>query len=206
MKKRKLIIAGTGLVVLGSIASWYAISRQAPPLTAPKQVASTVQAPAAPAEDTIQKPKGYDLPAKIKIDKLNISGDIRPVDITSEGNMDVPGDLQGIGWYKRNPAPGNIGNAVIAGHKGLNREKGVFWRLRELTRGDTIVVIDKQNKEAKFTVKSIERYTPASAPLERIFGVITDKRQLNLITCDGNWIPATKDYTHRVVVYAEFTP
>jgi hypothetical protein len=107
-------------------------------------------------------------------------------------------------WWKYGPMPGQIGNAVIAGH--LDRKDGspaVFWWLRLLRVGDSVYVRTSQGTTLHFIVTDVETYNnPTGGPddpvLQRIFGPATTAN-LNLITCAGDW--TGKQYTRKLVVY-----
>ena len=106
-----------------------------------------------------------------------------------------------VGWYQTGPVPGQRGSAVIDGH--LDRPGGypaVFWRLRELHAGDTVIVMNAQGKAVHFHVTQVAFYAPQAAPLQEIFGN-GGGTYLNLITCAGDWIPDQHQTTQRLVVY-----
>jgi len=90
---------------------------------------------------------------------------------------------------------------VIDGH--LDRPGGypaVFWRLRGLHLGDSVVVIDAYGKRVRFSVRRVVFYSAETAPFEDIFGS-QGGIQLNLITCAGDWIPEQHQTALRLVVY-----
>jgi hypothetical protein len=90
----------------------------------------------------------------------------------------------------------------MAGHlDDVRGRPAVFWRLDELKTGDEIVVHYSDDSEQRFAVMTVEDYEASSAPLERIFG-IDFERDLNLITCDGQWNAQSNLYERRLVVYA----
>lgn len=116
--------------------------------------------------------------------------------------MDVPDNYTDAGWFRFGPAPGELGNSVIAAH--LTDEAGrpaVFSRLSELQSGDEIH-IETASGTSTFRVSGTNSYDKASAPLEEIFGLHPTAR-LNLITCDGEWQQGARSYSHRLVVFSE---
>jgi hypothetical protein len=48
----------------------------------------------------------------------------------------------------------------------------------------------------------VKSYDYQDAPVQEIFGPTT-KQALNLVTCDGVWIPSAKSYSKRLVVFSE---
>lgn len=145
-------------------------------------------------------------PVRLIIPKINVDTAIQAVGKGPSGSMGVPTGVHQyheVAWYRLGPRPGEKGNAVIAGHldTGGFGFPAVFAHLEYLTPGDEILVIDEQNVTHRFVVGAVEEYVPREAPLERIFGPVDDYR-LNLITCEGDWVGDSGQYTHRRVVYA----
>ncbi|MBE3560990.1 MAG: class F sortase [Ktedonobacteraceae bacterium] len=66
--------------------------------------------------------------------------------------------------------------------------------------GDQVLVTNAGGKVLQFRVTRIESYSPASAPLQDIFGN-TSGTYLNLITCAGDWIASQRQTNRRLVVY-----
>lgn len=107
-------------------------------------------------------------------------------------------------WWEYGAKPGQVGNAVIAGH--LDRKDGspaVFWWLHLLKVGDSIYVRTTQGDTLRYVVTDVEIYlNPTGGPddpvLQRIFGPATTAN-LNLITCAGDW--TGKEYNKKLVVY-----
>jgi len=109
-----------------------------------------------------------------------------------------------VGWYNSGPRPGERGSAVIAGH--LDRPGGnpaVFWRLRDLRVGDSVLVVDASGKALRFHVTRIIFFQPQDAPVQDIFGN-TAGSFLNLTSCAGDWIPTQHQTAQRLVVYTSF--
>jgi LPXTG-site transpeptidase (sortase) family protein len=143
-------------------------------------------------------------PEKILIPSIGVDADIEDVGIARSGNMGVPEKYQNVGWYRYGPVPGEVGNAVIAGHldRGKDSKPAVFYNLGKLRVGDYVYIVS-EGKKLQFKVREIGLVDYYNPPLERIFGTTT-KAMLNLITCDGTWIPEKKTYDERLVVYTEY--
>ncbi|MGZ3609600.1 MAG: class F sortase [Ktedonobacteraceae bacterium] len=143
------------------------------------------------------------IPVRLVIPRIGVNAPIENVGITASGDLATPkqNPWDGVGWYSNGPRPGEEGSAVINGH--LDRPGGfpaVFWNLRYLQVGDTIMVVNSQGKTMHFRVLSIASYSPQAAPVQSIFGT-TGGIYLNLITCAGTWIPSEHQTTQRLVVY-----
>jgi sortase (surface protein transpeptidase) len=150
------------------------------------------------ASPTTYRPGGH-----LIIPSIRVNATIEPVGVLSDGDMAVPTQKpwDGVGWYQYGPYPGAQGSAVIDGH--LDRPGGspaVFWKLRYLHIGDSIMVVNPGEKPLHFRVMNIKYYTANNAPLQTIFRNMTGTF-LNLITCAGQWIPNQHQTTLRLVIY-----
>jgi sortase A len=142
------------------------------------------------------------LPARIKINRLNIDAPVEALGLTKSGDMAAPENATGVGWYKFGPRPGDPGSAVMAGHLDTTSDKAVFWNLKDLNAGDTISVSDESGKIKIFKVVDKKVYDTFNAPLEEVFGP-SSAPHLNLITCAGKWLEDKHSYSQRLVVFAE---
>lgn len=148
-------------------------------------------------------------PAHLQIPRLQVDADVMDVGATSSGAMDTPSSpaenspyWKKVFWYDLGAAPGQAGNAVLAGHvNSVNGNPAVFWSLGSMQVGDPLTVQTVDGKTHHFVVRRVARY-PAKAPsqqaLASVFGP-TQAHQLNLITCSGTW---TKNgFDERLVVF-----
>jgi sortase A len=152
--------------------------------------------PAAVLRQTIHAPKILTIP------KLAITAPIEFVGLDADGNMATPQNTNNVGWYKLGVAPGEKGNAVIAGHFDSETGPAVFYQLSQLAIGDEILLEDKKGTKHTFRVIRKEIYNSDQVPLAAIFGD-ADSAYLNLITCDGVFDKQTKNYSKRLVVYTK---
>lgn len=142
-------------------------------------------------------------PSRLIIPSIGVDADIRPVGISYRGNMMTPDNFSDVGWYKYGTLPGQHGSAVIDGHvdNGLSFP-GVFKRLKEMQIGQDVYIQTEAGQRLHFRVVDVQTYYYTSAPLQTIFNR-DDTVRLNLITCDGDWVPEDQTDDHRVVVYTE---
>ncbi|MBI2599585.1 class F sortase [Candidatus Daviesbacteria bacterium] len=159
--------------------------------------------PAVTAAPTIAPKPVVSEPDVLVISKLNIRVKVEPVGEDTSGKMDVPKVVENVGWYNLGFKPGEEGSAVIAGHfDTVTGAPAVFYYLNQLTKGDEVIVTDKNGKNYTFKVEKSVSYPVDQAPLEEIFAN-KDKARLNLITCFGTWDVGNRNYTDRLVVYTE---
>ncbi len=144
-------------------------------------------------------------PVMIKIPLLNVEAHVEHVGKDSQGRMDVPRDYLNTAWYGLGSMPGEIGNAVIAGHLDTpTGDPSVFFNIDTLSIGDEIISIDKKGQEFVFHVTDVVTYDVDAFPIKTVFGDYT-KARLNLITCSGVFDSNSENgYSERVVVFSEF--
>lgn len=141
-----------------------------------------------------------DPPLGLLIGDLQLDGEVRPVGIADDGELEIP-DEREIGWYQYGSAPGLPGATVLAAHVSWNGSIGPFHRLGDLEPGATVdVVLDDQSVR---TYQVVERtmYAKDELPADRIWRTTGDET-LVLITCGGDFNPSIRRYQHNIVVYA----
>lgn len=145
-------------------------------------------------------------PARLIIPVLNINANVQQVGIKVDGSMGTPNNFTDVAWYKLGSQPGQLGSAVIDGHvdNGLSLA-GVFKHLSDIKIGDDVYVQEKDGSKLHFVVIDIESYPYQNAPAGKVFNR-SDKARLNLITCEGTWVPSQKTYEQRLVVFTELSP
>lgn len=141
------------------------------------------------------------LPTRLIIPVINVDTRILHLGVLATGEMEVPDNVTEVSWFKLGPRPGEKGSAVIGGHfDGKNGEAGVFFNLDKLKTGDKLSIEDDQRKSITFVVRESSLYDSGYA--DNVFSG-SDSAQLNLITCDGAWDEAKKNYSKRLVVFAD---
>jgi LPXTG-site transpeptidase (sortase) family protein len=144
-----------------------------------------------------------DPPVSVQIPDLGIGAPIEKVGLTAGNAMDVPTGYDTIGWYHQGYVPGQAGNAVMTGHLDApGSVPAVFKRLDELEKGDRVIVITESGRRLTFEVRRMVYYPYNRAPVSEIFGP-AETPQLNLITCQGEWLRQLHTYDRRLVVYTE---
>jgi hypothetical protein len=148
-------------------------------------------------------------PAQLRIPAIHVNAPVMNVGKNAQGLMDAPVS-QAINspywthvfWYAPGAAPGQAGNAVIAGHVDrVGGDPAVFWYLRNLVPGNDVYVTTMQGQELHFIVDRVVSY-PATAPSASIINAVfgpTSAHHLNLITCSGVW--TEHGYDQRLVVF-----
>jgi Sortase domain len=141
-------------------------------------------------------------PVRITISTIGVRGRVVPVGVVAgTGDVQVPTDVDTVGWYRFGPTPGAEGSAMLLGHvdsrtKGL----GVFFRLREVAPGDLVRVDFADGSRAAFQVVARRSYPKSDLP-----AILFDRAGrtiLALVTCGGSFDEASRSYDDNVVVFA----
>ena len=142
------------------------------------------------------------IPVRLEIPSIGVNAHVEQVGNKADGSMGTPSTFGDVAWYAAGSAPGQPGNAVIDGHvDNALTTAGVFMHLSQIALGDTITVVNASGTPMNFTVTNVEEIPADSAPAASIF-TTTGPSQLVLITCDGTWVPNTKSFDQRLVVFA----
>lgn len=142
-------------------------------------------------------------PLQFSIQKITVDAPVDPVGVDETGKMLLPLQVDRVGWYEHGARPGEVGNAVMAGHlDSATGEGGIFYNLWMLQPGDEMNILNENGEILTFIVTENNTYEFDKVPIDYYFGK-SDKKRLNLITCTGTWNFATQNYSHRMIVSAE---
>lgn len=184
------------------------------------------QAPSAQAPNVQVQPTVLRIPS-IGVDAQNfIRVGLQGPDEKEPGAVQVPDVKQPmlLGWYCPTwpqgdpnktgrcgaPAPGDTGPAVLLGHINGGGNDGVFAKLAQVKKGDTVEVLRDDRYTAVFKVTEVEVIKKAKFPTVKVYGD-TSGAELRLITCGGGdnelvTLPdGTHSYVNQTIVYAQLT-
>lgn len=148
-------------------------------------------------------------PAHLRVPAIHVDAPVLSVGKDTQGLMAAPVSQAvnspywtRVFWYSPGAAPGQAGNAVIAGHVDrVGGDPAIFWYLKDLVRGDDVYVTTVQGATLHFVVERTVAY-PATASSADVIGAVfgpTTAHRLNLITCSGVW--TGHGYDQRLVVF-----
>lgn len=143
-------------------------------------------------------------PIRIEIPAIGVDSDLIGLGLKSDGTMEVPAEGFPGGWYDGSPTPGELGPSIITGHVDWAGSPGIFYRLRELSSGDSVIVSREDDTVQTFTISDVEQYPKAEFPTTSVYGDI-DYPGLRLITCGGAFDNGAGSYDDNIVVYAALT-
>ncbi len=164
--------------------------------------------PAAPTT-TVQGPVlVQSAPVTISIPAISVQSTIQDLGLNPDGTLAVPapGPLYNeAAWYDGSPTPGQVGPSIIEGHIDSAADgPSVFFRLGALGPGDEVDVTRADGTVAVFTVTGVRQYPKDAFPTTTVYGN-TDFAALRLITCGGDFDPASGHYLANTVVFAALT-
>ncbi|MFE0206876.1 class F sortase [Streptomyces sp. NPDC058985] len=142
-------------------------------------------------------------PTEVHIPAIGVSSTLEDLGLDRGGVMETPRNPGLAGWYTPGPTPGQQGPAVIAGHVTWNGDRSIFYRLAELSAGDTVTVDREDGRTVTFTVDRVEQYPKNEFPTVDVYRNL-DHAGLRLITCAGDY-SADGRYADNIVVYATLT-
>lgn len=140
-------------------------------------------------------------PRRLRIPALDVDAPIGAVGLLDDRTVEVPDDIDLVGWYDRLAQPGDPGVTVAVGHVDGHGEAGVFHGLDRLGPGERIEMDRADRTTVVYEVVEIAELPKDGFPTRSVF---TDPRDevLRLITCGGDFDRSAGSYTTNVVVTA----
>jgi Sortase domain len=153
---------------------------------------------------SIRRYRGTPVPVRLEIARIEVSTTLQRLGKNTHGGVDVPSGprkWEEAGWYAGGTRPGDPGSAVILGHVDSTSGPAVFYRLRELRRGDRVEVVRADASRVGFVVQRVERYPKRRFPTADVY-YPTLTPMLRLVTCGGAFDRSWGHYLDNVIVFA----
>jgi sortase (surface protein transpeptidase) len=141
------------------------------------------------------------VPVRVEIPKIGVASSLDRLGQAPDRTVQVPRRWEVAGWYAPGTRPGDPGSAVILGHVDSTSGPAVFYRLRELRRGDTVTIGRADGSSVRFVVQRTEQYPKRRFPTDDVY-YPTLTPTLRLVTCGGQFDYATGHYRSNVIVFA----
>ncbi|SEG99662.1 LPXTG-site transpeptidase (sortase) family protein [Nonomuraea solani] len=140
------------------------------------------------------------VPESIDIPSIEVEADLMKLGLAKNGEVELPPyeKPKVAGWYTGSAVPGEKGASVIIGHVDTKTAPAVFYKLRQLRKGQTVKVERSDGKTVEFKVDKIEQVHKDRFPTKRVY--VEDG--LKLVTCGGKFDYATGEYMDNIIVYA----
>jgi sortase (surface protein transpeptidase) len=165
--------------------------------------ATTDKASGVDAARTFRSARGYTatpVPVRIDIPRIGVSSSLIQLGRAADGTVEVP-PPEVAGWYAPGTRPGDPGSAVILGHVDSKHAPAVFYRLRELRRGDEVLVRRADGSTLRFVVQRTQQYPKARFPTDDVY-YPTLTPELRLVTCGGVFDNSWGHYLSNIIVFA----
>ena len=140
-------------------------------------------------------------PTRISIPAIRVASRLTRLGRAADGTVEVPSQWEVAGWYALGPRPGDPGSAVILGHVDSKHGPAVFFRLRELRRGDRIDIARADGSTVRFVVQRTATYDKQRFPTDEVY-YPTLVPTLRLVTCGGQFDFTTGHYRSNIIVFA----
>jgi len=193
------------LLALGPVAFSACGTRSAaeqPAVAGSHAVTTLAAAPRMGGTATAGGPAGTSAdPVRLRVPQLGVTAPVVPLGLDAAGGLIPPTGFAEVGWNHAGPEPGDDGVAVIAGHVDSKTGPAVFFHLRELRPGATVLVDRVDGSTATFVVDRLSEYAKNDFPDQEVYHSGSGA-QLRLITCGGVFDHATGHYVDNVVVFA----
>lgn len=129
----------------------------------------------------------------------------------SDGVMGAPNGRFDVVWYDFSAwpgmggSPGSSGNAIFSGHVDYHPNyEAVFWDLRQIGAGDIIEVHLPGGSLARYSVQWSQ--TIGGGADFGPFAQDTGESTITVVTCQGTFNSATREYSSRLIVRGVLLP
>ena len=141
-------------------------------------------------------------PVAVRVGGIDLEAPVVPVGVESDGQMEIPQDVDEIGWYSFGPSPGQVGSAVLAGHvSGAGQGRGAFYDLKRLETGDLVEVDHADGSTTEFVIVAVQTIDKGELPTDELFRR-SGEPILTLITCGGSFSRSLNSYDSNVIAIA----
>lgn len=149
----------------------------------------------------------FDTQWELIVPSAGIRAAVVQVGLTHDGAMGSPDNPFVVGWFNRSALPGELGNALLGGHRDYqdrngNIDVGVCWKLDQTQVGDQLIMFDQSiNRYYVYDIVDIATIRPDSREAVKYLSQ-TRESVVTLITCSGDFDEETHSYEERIVVVA----
>jgi hypothetical protein len=168
--------------------------------TVPRGVSASVPPP---ASSKGIKALAWSAPVRVVIAAIGVNAPVTEVGLNQDRTVQTPplNDHNLAGWYKYSVTPGQAGSSLIVGHVDSHTGPSIFFRLKELHKGDTVQVTRADGHLVIFTVDGVQVAGKTAFPTQAVYGN-TSYPSLRLVTCGGPFDYSDGHYLDNIVVYA----
>lgn len=147
----------------------------------------------------------FDTSWQLILPSAGIRAAVVQVGLTPDGAMGSPDNPFVVGWFNRSAVPGELGNALLGGHRDYQDrdghvDVGVCWKLDKTRVGDQLIMHDEsRNRYYVYDVVDKATIRPDSREAVKYLSQ-TRESVVTLITCSGDFDEETHSYAERIVI------
>lgn len=203
-----VVVSITAGLVLAYAASNGAFRGPDPSTTLPKGIATAAPmvTPSASTSPSVRTAAAPSLPAspphRLVIPAIGVNAPVMTVGLVN-GSVGVPPlDNHNVAaWYNGTVTPGQKGPSLIDGHVNSYAGPSVFYKLKDLRKGDAITVYRTDGRAVTFYVTWVQAAAKTAFPWKEVLAN-TPGPELRIVTCGGNFNYRTGHYVDNIIVYA----
>lgn len=202
--RRYITILGLLVLAIG-LAFTLSSSTPQPPAETPDVITYSTDNPSEskPNPDTFSWKGEGAMPKYINLPTIKAEGFIQRVGVDQHKAVAVPNNIHMAGWYTASQLPGTSGLSIIDGHLDGRTSAGIFNKLAKLEANDTFTITLGNNAIREFVVRRVQSLAAKDAASLLFSQDPAIGKQLNLITCGGNFDRGSRTYEKRILVIAE---
>jgi sortase (surface protein transpeptidase) len=156
---------------------------------------------AADDEDLATDQEAVFPPRRLRIPAIGVDAPVDAMGLLPDRTVEVPADIDLVGWYDRLAQPGDPGVTVAVGHIDGREGPGVFVELEQLGPGDRVEMDRGDRETVVYEVVEVTSYPKDDFPTRAVFDDPRDE-VLQLITCGGSFDTQARSYTENIVATA----
>ena len=165
----------------------------------PAEPAPTLEPAPPPVPADLVITKETFLAGRLLIPDIGVDAPFEEKGLNADDSMEDPSGREAVAWYHFKSLPNGGENIFLAGHLQLGGTPAVFNKVPDLEVGERLVIW-AGGVEFYYSVVSKELLTKDDS-LHAINDPV-DSEVVTLMTCGGDFMPETGDYTHRWIVPA----
>lgn len=205
--KRTTVVCLVGfcLIGYGSFGLWqkYYTTHNPNPIISTEVITNSTNKPDETPVPCAEYKVANDMPRRIILPSIGTEGCIQKVGVDQNNAVAVPSNIHLAGWFVNSVKPGDKGVSLIDGHVRGKYGPAIFTDLKKLSSGDKFQVEFGDQSIRNFEVVSTEELSIESASKQMLTPKQGIERQLNLITCGGNFDRNNQQYDKRVLVVSK---
>ncbi|MFN8639468.1 MAG: sortase [Dehalococcoidia bacterium] len=176
-----------------------------PTAALPETTAAVPTSPSAAATAVAAAPRPTPRPApqvvRVRIPALGVDAPIQQMGFDAACRDGGATNAATVAWYGFTAMPGDLGNAVLAGHVTWGGSRAVFNQLSALHAGDSVEVRTGDG-DVRYVVQRLLLLQPEDRRHPGDHRTARWPRDVDAHHLRGSFDPTVREYDHRVIVFA----